>query len=115
MNEEWRDIEGYKGCYQVSSAGKVRSIRYGLKVLKQRIKKTGYVDVNFSVNGVRKVFLVHRLVAETFLGKPKNKEVNHIDGNKLNNRLENLNWVTHSENIKHAYDSGLFKRKNTNP
>lgn len=69
----------------------------------------GYLQVNLSHNGIWKKKSVHRLVAETFLGKQPNMEVNHKDGNKQNNCVENLEWVTHSENIKHAINNGLLK------
>ena len=101
--EEWRDIKGYEGAYQVSSYGRIRS---RFKILKKQKHKQGYELVGLSKNGITKRYLVHRLVAEAFIKNVDNKpEVNHIDGNKLNNDLSNLEWVTRSENTKKAYDN----------
>lgn len=81
-------------------------------VLKPRISKHGYYYVNIYKNNNRKTVKNHRLVAEAFIPNPENKpEVNHKDGDKLNNKISNLEWVTSSENIYHAVHTGLFTEK----
>lgn len=112
------DIEGYEGLYSITIDGLIYSWGNGdsftsdkkLKVIKQSLKKNGYCQVKLFKNGVRKYFIVHRLVAKTFVSNPDNKpEVNHIDGNKLNNHANNLEWVTSRENQLHAFKLGLQK------
>lgn len=97
--------------YWVSPSGQVASTRRGQWVLmKQRPNAMGYVVTNLMHNdgrGRSKSWLVHRLIAETFLGHQRDKFVNHIDGNKSNNALINLEWVTAAENNQHAVDTGL--------
>jgi hypothetical protein len=117
MTEEWKPVYGYEGLYEVSSIGNVRSIgRYinsksGSKtyregrVISQFVTPSGYRTVCICVNGTRKTFLVHRLVAKAFLGG-ENETVNHKNLDKTDNRLENLEWLTYSENNKHAHASG---------
>lgn len=105
LNEVYKDIEGYEGIYQVSNLGNVRNQRG--KVLKTYQINSGYLCLKlFDANGKRSSHLVHRLVAAAFLSKPK-KEVNHIDGNKHNNTVSNLEWCTSSENKRHALDTGI--------
>lgn len=109
VKEIWKDVEGYEGHYEISSLGKFKSSKYGRKtILTQQIGTTGYFHVFLSVKSKVKIIKTHRLVAKAFIPNPQNKpQVNHKDGNKLNNRLSNLEWVTHKENAEHAYKSGL--------
>ena len=124
QDEVWKDIEGYEGLYQVSTCGNIKSLaksrkngngRYYIqkeKLLKQSFTTTGYKKVELYKDGKRKSFKVHRLVAIAFIPNPDNKpEVNHIDGNKINNNIDNLEWVTSSENSIHAYETGLSPNK----
>ncbi|MDT2485744.1 MULTISPECIES: NUMOD4 domain-containing protein [Enterococcus] len=107
MKEIWKDISGYEGLYQVSTFGRVKSIRKNL-ILSQSNGTCGYRMVNLYVDKKQSKKLVHRLVAQTFIENPLEKEqVNHIDGNKNNNNLSNLEWSTRSENVKHAYLIGI--------
>jgi len=110
----WKDVEGYEGLYQVSTTGLVKSLssnkgnQYSNKVFlkKQFLNRYGYLMVTFRKNGVRKNFTVHKLVAKAFLSNPENKpQVNHINGNKICNRVENLEWCTSSENQKHRFNT----------
>ncbi len=107
--ERWRFVMGYVGYYSVSSAGRVRSERTGL-ILTPGVAKTGYPIVSLHKNGHGLTKRVHRLVAFAFLGLPPDgHEVNHKDGNKLNAALDNLEYVTRSENMAHAWRMGLRK------
>ena len=110
MKEVWKSIEGYEGYYEVSNLGRVRSLkRKGYKngTLKQGSSHTQYWVVVLCKDGKRITKLVHRLVAKAFIPNPDNKpQVNHIDSNRKNNRVDNLEWVTPKENSQHAYDSG---------
>lgn len=99
---KWKN---YNNFIEVSEAGDVKS--HG-KIIKGEICKNGYKRVHVSHNGVTYHYSVHRLVAKAFIDNSLNKPcVNHIDGNKQNNHVNNLEWCTHGENLKHAYDSGL--------
>ena len=109
--EEWCDIEGYEGLYQISSLGRVKSLaRHGRgdHILSQCINPYGYPTVSLLKEGKLSTRPVHRLVAIAFIpnqmGKP---EVNHIDGNKTNAKVGNLEWITKSENAAHACKLGL--------
>jgi len=111
IEEIWKDIPNYDGLYQISNLGRIKSL--GGKsnhkkdiIMKQKLEKYGYMRISIK----NKSYLVHRLVAKAFIPNLENKRtVNHIDGNKLNNNFNNLEWATDSENLKHAYDNHLFK------
>lgn len=119
MQEIWKNIEFYESYYQVSNLGNVKSLprivpfrnSYRIikeKLLKVRKEKNGYQIVSFYINGVEIKKKVHRLVAEAFIKNKKNKpQVNHIDGNKMNNAIDNLEWVTAKENVIHSYKNNL--------
>ena len=104
--ENWIELKDYESTYYVSDKGRICSYR---GVLKQRTDKDGYLRVRLTVERGRRISkMVHRLVAIAFILNPENKEtVNHLDGNKLNNHVSNLEWSTRSENNKHAYSTGL--------
>lgn len=126
--EVWKDIPGYEGLYQVSNTGKIKRLarfKYNPmckdskqlipeKILKSGIR-TGYCVVPLLKDGVRKTYSVHRIVAHVFIPNPENKRtVNHKDGNKTNNNVDNLEWNTDSENLMHAIETGLFVIKKNN-
>lgn len=103
--EIWKPILGWP--YEVSNMGKVKNANNGNTVKPWR-QKSGYLNADLHLNGVKKSYRVHRLVAEAFIPNPDGKtEVNHIDGNKENNAVDNLEWATHKENMGHAFDNGL--------
>lgn len=123
-NEEWKDIKDYGGLYQISNYGRVKSLKRlvtskgsysGYISIKECIRKVrkgnrGYWYLNLYKNGMSKTKKLHRLVAENFLEDIDGKEqVNHIDGNKDNNTVSNLEYCTSSENNKHAFAIGLKK------
>ena len=112
--EEWRNaVDGidYENKYQVSNFARVRSLHRGkVKIIKPDIIHTGYLRVTLYKDGKTKSHYVHVLVAKAFIPNPENKsDVNHINGIKADNRVENLEWTTRSENIRHAFDMGLRK------
>jgi hypothetical protein len=120
---EWRDIKGYEGIYEVSNTGLVRSHKdktttnkhgkvkkWNQIILKQKVGSDNCCRVNLHKDRKAKTFLIHRLVAFAFLEKPEGKDfVNHIDGNRLNNHLSNLEWCNYTENNNHAFDNRLIK------
>lgn len=115
MNEQWKPIEGTDGTYEVSNTGKIRSNNYlghgSQKELSLAKDQKGYLRVRIFIEGSRKTVKVHREVAKAFLPNPENKsEVNHKDGNKSNNCVNNLEWATSQENTLHAYQSGLKEK-----
>ena len=133
--EVWKDVLGYEGFYQVSNLGRVRSIprvtvRIGRKTkrkfvnkqlgktLKPGWQKSGHLFVNLCKNNKVKIFRIHRLVLETFIGScPNNKECCHNDGNPANNRLENLRWDTKKNNSRDTinHDKSNFRLGNRHP
>lgn len=122
MEEEiWKNIPEYDG-YQASNLGRIKALRkvrifgkyadnkrtYPEVIMKQRITNNGYCMVSFCIDGKNKYLTVHRLVGKTFIPNPENKAtINHKNGIKTDNRVENLEWNTCSENLKHAYRIGL--------
>lgn len=105
MVEEWRDVIGYEGLYRVSNKGKVISTKSG-KEKSILSDKRGYQRVALWKNCVGRKFRVHRLVCFSFLPNQNNEPyVNHKDGDPSNNNLENLEWISHGDNIKHAYSA----------
>lgn len=104
--EQWRDIPGYEGIYQVSNLGSIRNIKVkkAPKSLTSFLTAQGYLGVGLKYIG-RKTFTVHRLVMLAFIGEcPAGHEVNHINGIKTDNRLSNLEYITHSQNMRHSVD-----------
>lgn len=119
-SEIWKDVPNYEGLYKVSNLGNVKALErrkncnrgYGIikeHIMKPTMHNSDYYRVPLTnKNHIRKYYLVHRLVAMAFLPNENNfEEVNHIDGNKLNNNVNNLEWCTKSYNMRHAYDMGL--------
>lgn len=115
MEEVWKDIKGYCGKYQISSLGHVKSLFYhntkGVKrdgILKCATDKKGYLRCALSLHNELRTFKVHRLVALHFIPNPKEfPQVNHKNGNKKDNRVENLEWCDNSKNQLHAWKKGL--------
>ena len=121
--EIWKDIEGYEGLYQVSNKGRIKSLNYRRtgkeRVLSSSPTSSGYLVVCLYKNKKPKPFLIHRLVAEAFIPNSDNlPEVNHKDENKLNNRVENLEWCDREYNINYGNRnekaSESMKGKNSN-
>lgn len=130
LGEVWKDIPGFEGIYQASNHGRIwiypRTIPHNTRkgytrTLPSKIKlshydKKGYELIILSKDGIDKNHLVHRLVALTFLGPDNGQTVNHKDGNKSNNMLENLEYMTINDNLKHAIRTGLMtNHKRTKP
>lgn len=125
--ENWKEIKGYEGIYEISNKGRVRTAEnkvtyselHGKRVWKQRVlklktDKNGYKRVSLWKNKQSKDFLVHRLVADAFIEKEKKKDlVNHKDGNPSNNYKENLEWCTAKGNVEHAFQNGLMTTQNS--
>lgn len=110
QKEIWKDIPSYEGHYQASTKGNIRSIKNGIIRNKSlRNHNAGYLAVDLYKNNNQTTFLIHRIIALTFILNNENKrEVNHIDGNKKNNNLLNLEWATSSENKQHGIKNGLI-------
>lgn len=113
MKETWKTIKGYKNKYLISNLGNIKSVKRNI-ILNPPTHK-GYFHVTLFNKNIRKWYYVHRLVALAFISNPKNKPyINHIDGNKQNNHVDNLKWCTQSENEKHANKLGLKNFKGEN-
>lgn len=121
--ETWKDVKGYEGHYQVSSCGRVKSVKRAYKTKKSwktvpeririAVKTHGYLYCVLWKDGKHERFAIHRMVADAFLENPEGLPVvNHKDGNKENNNVSNLEWCTHSENSYHAFRTGLRKPYN---
>jgi hypothetical protein len=121
-NEIWKDVKGYEGLYQVSNLSRVKGLNRFVdtkngycKNIKERILtlgvgSNGYWKVSLNKNNHTEVTMIHRIICNAFIPNPENKLcVNHKDGNKLNNSIENLEWCTYSENSIHAFRTGLKK------
>ena len=121
QTEIWKDIPEFQGYFQASNTGKIRTVArnvwngkgyYKLKSheMTYRLSEKGYVVIDVCFNNKKLYRQVHRLVAEAFIPNPENKpQINHKDGNKQNNNVENLEWCTNAENQIHAYKLGLNK------
>jgi hypothetical protein len=110
--EIWKDIPRYEGYYQVSNLGRVKSLkRYQSPyetILKQPYNDGGYHIVSVWIKSKGEIFRVHRLIAQAFIPNPHNKpHINHKDGDKTNNHIDNLEWCTHLENMRHAFKTNL--------
>ena len=127
--EVWKPCPDFEEHYEVSNLGRVRSRSVFIphdgswnkdmngyikkvKIHNQQVNRYGYLQTKLCKYGKCRQLTIHRLVAKAFIENPENKsQVNHIDGNKKNNRVDNLEWTTRSENVKHAYDTGLMSSK----
>jgi hypothetical protein len=123
INEIWKDAVGYEGIYEISNTGKVRTKedkttftkrhgirRWSQRTLKQKVSKDKTCRVSLWKDGKEKTWLVHRLVAFAYLPLVVDKDcVNHMDGNRMNNAVTNLEWCNHTENNNHAFDNKLIK------
>ena len=121
MKEIWKPIVGWEGLYEISNFGNVKSVdRYVVQrnyfrffkgiPIKPCKHKSGYATVTLRNSGIQKIAKIHQLVMNTFNPKKNNEklEINHIDGNTMNNKLDNLEWCTHKENLQHASKNNLL-------
>lgn len=117
--ERWLPVVGYEGCYEVSNHGRVRSInrvvsgrRRPGRILKPALSTTGYPTVSLWKNNAGRTSAIHKLVLAAFVGQSDNGTIaNHIDGNKKNNHISNLEITTYRGNLIHAYETGLNTNK----
>ena len=110
---DWKSLTCCDAKYLIQENGYVIYLqrKNSIKFLRSRIDRAGYITVRINKNGQSSTQFVHRLLAAAFIPNPNNKPfINHINGIKTDNRLENLEWVTHAENIKHAYKTGLINK-----
>lgn len=122
VNEIWKPVKGYEGLYEISNYGRVKGMErvtkfgtqnkiYPERILKPKRRKGLYSSYVLCNTNGHKTIMIHRLVALHFIPNPESKRcINHKDGNKENNHICNLEWVTHKENSKHARDTGLNKQ-----
>lgn len=113
MVKEWKDVQGYEGCYKISNFGEILGLPRNGTVKYPKLKKQSkwgdYLQIELSLNGTHKKYTVHRLVAKAFVPNPNNlPEVNHKDGCKSNNNASNLEWTTRKGNSDHAFSNGLM-------
>lgn len=110
-NEVWQDVQGFESIYQVSTMGRVRSLKKGIiKILTPCINNMGYLILTFYANGKQKTFHVHKLVANTFIPRIEGKTyIDHINGIKTDNRVDNLRWCTAKENAN--FELSIENRK----
>lgn len=123
--EQWRDIVGYDGYYQVSNMGRVKGLprlkrakNGGSFWLKETIKQAypqsdGYLQIGLSKDGKKKSYLLHRLVGLAFISGDASLEINHIDFDRANCRASNLEWSTHQDNVQHSHAAGKYKNNRT--
>ena len=110
--EIWNSVVGYEGRYKISNRGSIINLKAGQEVLGWQQNKYGYRKVRLCVNGLCKDYYVHQLVAKAFIPNPLGlKIINHIDCNPRNNRVENLEWCTQAENVRHAKECGRYSTK----
>lgn len=121
--EQWKDILNYEGLYQISDLGRVKALEkrvfnlnkiciYKPLIIKSFVTKRGYFEVRLCFNNTSKAKKIHRLLAEYFIPNPSEKpQVNHIDSNKLNNKISNLEWVNNRENTCHRIKKSNFTSK----
>lgn len=114
MVEIWSDIEGFGGCYQVSNFGRVKSLKFGKEQI-LKVKKDRYLRIGLCKDGKQKFYMVHRLVALAFIPNPYNlPEINHIDEDKTNNKVENLEWCDRKYNINYGSHNKRMAESQTN-
>lgn len=112
MEEQWKSIIGYEGWYEVSNLGRIKRVKKEDNTYEGRIlipKKKRYIDITLCKNGKAHTHRLHKFVAECFIGPRNGLQINHKDGNKHNNIVDNLEYVTAKENSQHARRMGLFK------
>lgn len=107
----WKDIINFEGLYQITTTGKIRN-KQTKKVLKPFVNNNKYLRIGLYKNGICRKYMVHVLVAKTFLENPSNlSDVNHKNNNRKDNRVINLEFVSHSDNIKQVWETGKFKKR----
>lgn len=124
IEEIWRDIKGFEGLYQISNLGRLKSVQRIIlrgngrpitineRIRKSKVQDVGYLKTSLCKDGIHSSHRIHRLIAEAFIENPAQKRtINHKDGDKLNNSIDNLEWATHSENNQHAWDNNLNYKK----
>lgn len=110
--EIWKEVRDFEGIYEISSLGRVKILRNG-NIKKNWVYKSGYAYIVLTKNKVQKTFLVHRIVAKAFIPNPDKKEqVNHLNCNKSDNRVSNLEWCSRSENAFHAVKNDHWVKQN---